>query len=102
MKPCLFCSQEDSGLKNKCTPGRDVDFVCSRCVTILLGTEQSELKRGVEIAAEKNLVGKVESLKMFIEPEEVVNVRPNQKRLKRNYDRTGGNRPDRFKQRCFG
>jgi hypothetical protein len=107
MKPCLICNQEDNGLKNKYMPGRNVDFVCSRCVTIYIGTEQSELKRGVEIAAEKNLAGKVESLKMFIEPEEVVNVRPNmetrnniKKRLERNHDRTRGNRPDRFKQRC--
>jgi hypothetical protein len=102
MIPCLFCNQEDSGLKNKYTPGWNVDFVCSRCVTILSGTEKIELKSGLETATEKNLAGKAESLKMFIEPEEVVNVRPTEKRLKRNYDRTGGNRPDRFKQIRIG
>ena len=74
MKPCLFCNQEDSGLKNKYTPGNNVVFVCSMCVIILSGTEQTELKRGLEIATEKNRSGEVEALKMFIEPQEVVSV----------------------------
>jgi len=109
MKPCLFCNQEDSGLKNKYTPGNNVVFVCSMCVIILCDMDQAELKCELEIANEKNLADKITALKMFIEPEEIINVRPNmetrnniKKRLERNHDRTGSVRPDRFKKELVG
>jgi len=109
MKRCLYCNQEDGGLKNKYSPGNNVVFVCSMCVIILCDTHQAELKRELEIAIEKNLADKITALKMFIEPEEIINVRPNmetrnniKKRLERNHDRAGGNRPDRFKKEFIG
>jgi hypothetical protein len=102
MKPCLFCSNEDKGLFNPYKPPKGTDFVCSSCVILLSGLEQEFLKQVLELSIEKNIPGKIQALKMFIEPEEIVNVRPNEKRLKRNHDRARGSRPDRFKQRRVG
>lgn len=109
MKRCLYCNKEDGGLKNKYTPGNNVVFVCSMCVIILCNMAQADLKRELETVIEKNLINKVTALKMFIEPEEFINVRPNmetrsniKKRLKRNHDRTGSVRPDRFKKELVG
>ena len=109
MKPCFFCNQEDGGLKNKYSPGNNVVFVCSICVIILCDMDQAELKRELETSIEKNLADKITALKMFIEPEEIINVRPNmetrnniKKRLERNHDRTGSVRPDRFKKELVG
>ena len=91
-------SYDDKGLFNPYKPTTETDFVCSSCVILLSGLEQEFLKQALELAIEKNIPVKIQALKMFIEPEEVVNVKPKEKRLKRNHDRTGGNRPDRFKQ----
>ena len=109
MKRCLYCKQKDSGLKNKYTPSINVLFVCSMCVIILCDMDQAGLKCKLEIAIEKNLADKITALKMFIKPEEIINVKPNmearnniKKRLKRNYDRTGSVRPDRIKKELFG
>jgi hypothetical protein len=96
MKPCLFCNNEDKGLFNPYKPPKETDFVCSSCVILLLGLKQEFLKQALELSIEKNIPGKIQALKMFIEPEEIVNVRPNKKRLERNHDRTGSNRPNRF------
>jgi hypothetical protein len=102
MKPCLFCYNEDIGLSNPCKPPEGTDFVCSSCVILLSGLKQEFLKQALELAIGKNIPGKIQVLKMFIEPKEVVNVRPAEKRLKRNHDRAGSVRPDRFKKGIVG
>jgi len=102
MKPCLFCNNEDKGLFNPYKPPKETDFVCSSCVILLSGLGQEFFKQALELAMEKNMPGKIQALKMFIEPEEGINVRPIEKRLERNNDRAGSHRPDRFKKELVG
>ena len=65
MTNCLFCNEPEP------TPGyrisnKDVEFVCSRCVQILLGAEQLHLRRAYEKAIDKGYHGKGTAIKSFL------------------------------------
>jgi len=65
MKNCLFCTEPEP------TPGyrvsnKDVEFVCSGCVQILLGAEQLHLRRAYEKAIDKGYHGKATAIKSFL------------------------------------
>ena len=59
---CLFCGRPEKGYK----PSKSVDFICSRCVQLLLAADQVQLKRAYEKAARLGFVGKAEAIKTFL------------------------------------
>ena len=74
---CLFCSCQEKNYKP------DKDFICSRCVQLLLSAEQSELKRALAKAEEMGFENKVLALQSFIIEDEI-NARKT-KKSKRNH-----------------
>ena len=79
---CLFCNGQEPNYK----PGPDVDFICSRCVQLLLSVSQDNLKLALVKAKEKGLQSKASAIKSFIVEDEI-NVRKT-KKFKRNMERT--------------
>ena len=63
---CLFCGSQEKNYK----PPPNIDFICSRCVQLLLSAEQSELKRALAKAAEMGFENKVLALQSFIVEDE--------------------------------
>jgi hypothetical protein len=87
MTNCLFCSEPEP------TPGyrvsnKDVEFVCSGCVQILLDAEQLHLRRAHEKAVSKGYESKARAIESFLIPEENDGKRP-AKRNRKNLNRKG-------------
>jgi hypothetical protein len=59
---CLFCGKPEKG----CKPSKEVDFICSRCVQLLLAADQGELRRAYDKALSLGYMGKVSALKTFL------------------------------------
>ena len=59
---CLFCGQYEKGYK----PSKSVDFICSRCVQLLLEADQGELMRAYEKAVRLGYAGKASAIKTFL------------------------------------
>jgi hypothetical protein len=64
---CLFCNSPEPNYK----PGKDIKFICSRCVLLLASTEQDELKRSLIKAEVKGFNNKASALKSFIIEDEI-------------------------------
>ena len=78
---CLFCNNEEPN-KSFNSHNQKVEFICSSCVQILLGLEQCDLKKAMELAEAKGFKNKVSALKSFLIEDED-NVRKT-KKLKRD------------------
>ncbi len=78
---CLFCNSEEKNCKTD--PG--TDFICSGCVILLAGVDQSDLKKAFIKAEETGLTNKASALQSFIIEDEY-NVRKT-KKSKRNMER---------------
>jgi hypothetical protein len=85
---CLFCLKEEKYNKNN-----NINYICSKCVQVLLRADQDDLKRAHKKAVEKKYYNKLSALESFIIPEEIENVRP-----ERNSNGKGINRPVRNKK----
>ena len=59
---CLFCGRPEKGYK----PSKSVDFICSRCVQLLLSADQGQLKRAYEKAVRLGYAGKASAIKTFL------------------------------------
>ena len=59
---CLFCGKPEKGYK----PSKEVDFICSMCVQLLLAADQNELKRAYEKAVRLGYMGKACAIKTFL------------------------------------
>jgi len=59
---CLFCGGQEPNYK----PGPNVDFICSRCVQLLLGADQNDLKRAYAKAVEKGYRNKAKAIESFL------------------------------------
>ena len=57
---CLFCA----GIEKNCKPG--TDFICSRCVQILLAADQEQLKRAYQKAMDKGYTNKAYAIESFL------------------------------------
>ena len=79
---CLFCND----LEIKYKPETGNDFICSRCVQILISATQEELKRAHSKTIEKGYTRKAKAIESFLIEEEVKNERKT-KKLKRNMGR---------------
>ena len=77
MEPCLFCNQEENYNRNSNT-----EFACIRCVQLLLGADQDDLKQAHSIAIDKGYDRKAKAIESFLIPEEI-NVRET-KQVRRN------------------
>ena len=64
---CLFCNSSDKKYKSE----SDKDFICSRCVQLLISADQEELKRAYSKAIEKGYPNKVRAIESFLIPEEI-------------------------------
>ena len=47
----------------------DIDFICFRCVQLLLGADQQDLKRAHAKAIEKGFTNKANAIESFLIPE---------------------------------
>jgi hypothetical protein len=59
---CLFCGQPEKVFK----PPMSVDFICGRCVQLLLAADQGQLRRAYEKAVRLGFVRKAEAIKTFL------------------------------------
>ena len=63
---CLFCNREEGrGYR----PGKDIEFVFSRCIQLLLPAEQMDLKRAHTKAIDKGYINKANAIESFLEDE---------------------------------
>jgi hypothetical protein len=69
---CLFCN----GLEIKYKPETGNDFICSRCVQMLLATNQEDLKKAHTKALEKGLTNKAKAIESFLMEDEIEQRRP--------------------------
>ena len=63
---CLFCGKPEKGYK----PSKSVDFICSRCVQLLLSADQGQLERAYKKAVRLGYMGKASAIKAFLIPED--------------------------------
>ena len=63
---CLFCGFPERGYK----PAPEKEFICSRCIQILLLADQEELSRAYSKAIEMGYSGKAKAIQSFLIPEE--------------------------------
>ena len=64
---CLVCNFHENNYK----PGLDTDYICSRCVQILLQANTVELKRAYDKAIEMGYPNKARAIESFLQPEEI-------------------------------
>ena len=57
---CLFCA----GIEKNYKPG--TDFICSRCVQILLAADQEQLKKAYQKAMDKGYTNKAYAIETFL------------------------------------
>ena len=58
---CLFCA----GIEKNCKPA-GTDFICSRCVQILLAADQDQLKKAYQKAVDKGYINKAHGIASFL------------------------------------
>ena len=66
MMECLFCGFPEPGYR----PDLDKEFICSRCVQILLSADQEDLNRAYRKALEKGYPKKARAIQSFLISEE--------------------------------
>ena len=81
---CLFCNIE----REKIDPGAK-EYICSNCTQILMHLSQNQLKKGYDLATEKEYCNKAKTIKSFLE---VDNINEQQTRPVRNGTRFSFNR----------
>ena len=77
---CLFCNGKEPNYK----PGPGIDFICSRCVQLLLGADQNDLKKAYTKAIKKGCPGKAKAIESFLDEGEYYG---KTKKFKRNMER---------------
>ena len=60
---CLICDDDEASRYN---PGKGKDFICSRCVQILLATDQEHLNRAYQKAMDKGYINKAYAIDSFL------------------------------------
>jgi len=84
MDSCFFCNQEEG---NNYKPEKNIEFVCSKCVQILLRADQEDLKRAYFKAIKHGYQNKAKAVAMFIEKEIKDGKKPEKRR--RHFNRKG-------------
>jgi hypothetical protein len=86
---CLFCSNQESNYR----PTSSIDFICSRCVTLLGNADQDDLKGAYAKAIEKGYTNKAKAIESFlIDRGKNEQRKPKSKKHRRHSDRTRINR----------
>ena len=60
---CLFCGKPEKGYK----PSKSVDFICSRCVQLLLAADQGRAYAGIRKSGSPGLHGQGERNQNFLD-----------------------------------
>ena len=98
MEICLFCNEQEKSYQP------NVEFICSRCVQLLLRADQADLKKAYQKALNEGHLRKVSALESFIIQEGKDEQRkPESKKRGRYTNRTGivksvGNQKERIKR----
>ena len=96
---CLFCSDMEPNYK----PETGNDFICSRCVQMLLEADQQDLKRAHTKALEKGFTNKAKAIESFLIPEDKIDgQRKPAKKRRRHIDRKRIVRTVRDKEKRIG
>ena len=96
---CLFCNGMDIKYKSEACN----DFICSRCVQLLLAADQQDLKRAHSKALEKEFTNKAKSIESFLIPEGLNEQRkPVSKKCGRHSNRKRIDRTVRDKEKRIG
>ena len=80
---CLFCNREEG---HGYRPGKDIEFVCSRCIQVFLSAGQIDLKKAHKKAIDKGYINKAKAIKSFLIDEGENGKRPT-KRNRKNFNR---------------
>jgi len=82
---CLFCETEEQNY----TPAPDTDFICSRCVQVLINADHDDLKRAYDKALAKGYTRKARAIESFLIPGGEINAqrRPKSKKFERHFNR---------------
>jgi len=59
---CLFCNNQEPSYMS----GSGIDFICSRCVPLLLGADQNDLRKAHAKAIEKGYRNKANAIESFL------------------------------------
>jgi len=92
---CLFCNREEGPWYK---PGKDVDFICSGCVQLLISAEQVDLKRAHKKAIDKGYVKKAKAIEHFLLPEDRNGKQINRRRTEKHSNRKRIDGAARFKK----
>jgi len=76
---CLFCCDPEPNYK----PETGIDFICSKCVQMLLAADQEDLKRAYSKAIERDKIREASAIESFLIEGEVFNDRET-KTIRRN------------------
>ena len=96
---CLFCNNPEPNYK----PDMNADFICSRCVQMLLAADQEELKRAYDKAIDKGYTNKASAIESFLIPEDKIDgQRKPAKKRRRHSDRKRIVRTVRDKEKRIG
>jgi len=69
---CLFCNNQEPKYK----PQADVDFICSQCVQMLLGTDQQDLKTVHTLAIDNGYLNNAKAIESFLTEDEIEQRKP--------------------------
>ena len=94
---CLFCNSPEINYK----PQANVDFICSRCVQMLLGADQEDLKRAHTKAIDMGYLDKASAIESFLMEDENEQRKPT-RYDQRTFDRKGTAGAIRDKKRITG
>jgi len=76
---CLFCCDPEPNYK----PETGIDFICSKCVQMLLAADQEDLKRAYSKAIERDKIREASAIESFLIEGEVFHDRET-KTIRRN------------------
>ena len=97
---CLFCEAEEQNY----LPVPDTDFICSRCVQVLINADQDDLKRAYDKATAQGYTRKARAIESFLIPGGETNAqrKPNSKKRGRHSNRKRIDRTIRDKKKRTG
>lgn len=98
---CLFCNESEPTPGYK-IPHKDIEYICSGCVQILLGAEQLHLRRAYEKAIRKGYESKAKAIESFLIPEDTNGKQVNKRRIEKHFDGNRINRATRFEKVATG
>jgi len=98
---CLFCNEPEPTQGYKASQ-KDIQYICSGCVQILLQAEPLHLERAYKKAIRKGYESKAKAIESFLIPEGDDGKQINRRRTKERSNRVRASRTTQFKKISTG